>query len=146
MKNIDKIIAIYLDEERKAAQKYTECQAAYQKQLRLLDELRQYETDYKKSFMGTASEGVRIEKINNFNHFIGKLHALIDKQSGNVAIEKKNLDIATQIWHQKQLERKTLTKLDEKMVFRQRHTQAMKEQKQFDEIAQQQHRRNETRD
>jgi len=146
MKNIDKIMAIYLDEENKAARKYMDCQEAYQKQLRLLDELRQYESDYKNKFLNTATEGVRIEKINNFNHFIGKLHTLIDKQRTNVVTEMKNLDIALQIWQQKQLERKTLTKLDEKMVLRQRHIHALKEQKQFDEIALRHHRRKETRD
>ena len=146
MKNIDKIMTIYLEEENMAAQNYIECQETYQKQLHLLDELRRYESDYQKNFLDTASAGVGIDKIKNFNRFIGKLHTLIDKQSGNVATEKKNLDAAMQIWQQKQLERKRLTKLDEKMTLRQRHIQALKEQKQYDEIALRQHRRNESRD
>jgi len=144
MKNIEKVMAIYIDEENKAAQKCMECQELYHKQLCLLDDLRQYEVDYQRNFLEIANEGVRIEKIKNFNNFIRKLHVLIDKQTENVSVEKKNLDAATQIWQTKRLERRRLSKLDEKMAKKQRHAYAISEQKLSDEIALQQHRRNDT--
>ena len=146
MKNIEKIMTIYLDEENRAAQKYLECQNLYEKQLRLLNELRQYETDYKKRFFDTASDGVRIEKIKNFNYFIAKLQVLIDKQTEHVNHEKNNLDIANQVWQKKRLQRRTLGKLDEKMAQKQRKIYARKEQMQVDEIALRQHYRNDTYD
>ena len=141
MKNIEKIMSIYIDEENKAAQKCAECQQLYHKQLRLLEELRQYEADYKKNYLDTAKVGIRIENVKNFNRFITKLHTLIDKQIENLNHEKSNLEIATEIWQKKRLQRRTLTKLDERMAQKHRHAYALKEQKQFDEIALRQYRR-----
>lgn len=146
MKNFEKIMMIYRDEENKAAQKRMECQGLYEKQLRLLDELRRYESDYKKIFFDAATEGVRIEKIRNFNYFIEKLHALIDKQLENVNFERHNLDTATQIWETKRLQRRTLSKFDEKMAQKHRLAYTRMEQKQFDEIALRQYHRKDTYD
>jgi flagellar protein FliJ len=146
MKNIDKLLSVYLDKENKAAQRLMECRNAYQQQLRLLEELRQYEKDYKGSFSHIAMAGVKIEKIQNFNLFIGKLRKIIKNQIENVNIEKKKLEHATLQWQEKRLERKTLDKLDEKNLLNQRLSQAKKEQKQVDEIAMQLHRRREEYD
>jgi len=146
MKNIDKLLSVYLDKENKAAQRLMECRNAYQQQLRLLDELRQYEKDYKGSFSQTAMAGVKIERIQNFNLFIGKLRKIINNQIENVNVEMKKLEHATLQWQEKRLERKTLDKLDEKNLLNQRLSQTKKEQKQVDEIAMQLHRRREQYD
>lgn len=142
MKKLDKILAIYIDDENKAAQKCFECQEHYDRQLQLLEELQQYETDYKKQFLSTASDGVSVAKIKNYQIFIDKLRSLILRQRENVKAEKRNLDIATEVWQEKRLQRRTLDKLEERLRLKERHAHAKNEQKQFDEQAQRQFRRN----
>lgn len=144
MNKIDRIKAIYFDEENKAAQKCMDCQEQYNKQLRLLEELRQYEADYQRKFLDIANKGVQIGKINNYKNFINKLHTLIDKQKERVNAEKKSLEMAIHIWQIKRLEQKRLSKLEEKMIQRHRNVYALKEQKMLDEIALRQHRQNDT--
>lgn len=146
MKNIDKIISIYLDEENRAARELAERQNLYQKQLHLLEELRQYETDYKQNFSTVAISGVRIEAIRNYNTFIGQLRLLINRQMENVNAERRKLETATALWQEKRRERKTLNRLDEKMTTRLRHRLARREQQQLDDLAIQRHQRREQYD
>jgi flagellar export protein FliJ len=141
MKKLRKIISIYLDEENRAARGLVECRNLYQKQLHILEELRQYETDYKRNFSAQAMTGVRIEAIRNYNNFIEKLRALIARQLESVNAERRRVEIATTLWQEKRIERKRLDRLEEKVTTRVRHRQEKREQQQLDEIAIQRHQR-----
>lgn len=134
MKRIDKIQKLYRDNEHNAINNFINQQKAYDNQLSILAELRNYTQQYEASFSQSASSGVSIEVIQNFNNFMCRLRSIIKKQEENVEIENSKLTVARTNWQLTKMKRAGIDQLIDQRAISDQKKSDRNEQKQLDEL------------
>lgn len=135
MKRIERIINIISDEEQKATTEMVNCQNYCDEQSNLLENLVSYEEEYKKNFSSSASAGVAIQYIHNYNNFMVRLKLTTQQQGLNVEQAKKRLAAAIATWQLKKKKRLSLENLNTRLDIRSQNELSLQEQKDQDEMA-----------
>lgn len=135
MKRIERIINIIFDEERKATTEMVNCQRHYDEQLRLLNELFSYESDYRVKFSSNASVGVSIENLHNYNNFMRHLKKTIEHQKSTVSDSKNKTEKSILLWQSRRKKRFSLEKLNSRLDAKEMNELSRLEQKEQDEMA-----------
>jgi len=133
MKRIDRIITLFYEEESKVCAEMNSCQDYYSEQLRILNDLHEYEREYKKNHTAILSSGITIERINNFNNFMARLKLTIKQQSLNVESAQAKLECVRMKWQTAMKRRKMLDKLNTRLDTKSRIKDLQYEQKELDE-------------
>lgn len=135
MKRIERIIDIFINDEKKAISEMVICRKSYDDHIKLLNELYNYEHEYRNNFTLQVETGISIERLNNYNSFMLRLKQTIKQQNNNMEAVKNRLEMATSIWNKKRIKRCSIEnlngRLDQKMISR----QGQREQKEQDEMS-----------
>jgi len=134
LKRIKKIQKLYKNHEDSAVNDYIRQQKSYDDQLHLLTELQNYTQQYVSTFSLSASNGVSIEILKNYNNFMDRLNQIVKKQQNIVEQEFDKLDSARAEWQINRMKRTGIDKLCEKRMRQTDRRLNHLEQKSLDEI------------
>ncbi len=132
---LQRIVELNANDEKKALQALGEAQGKKQNLQKQLENLQQYQQEYKEKLQSSSENGIKIEKLLEFKSFLNKLEQAIEKHNNDISLLNQELRILRKSWENKHLKTKNLQKVCNNASNEENKIEHKKEQYEQDERA-----------
>ena len=108
---LEPVITVAKNREQKAAQAAVESQRILAKNEAKLAELLAYRQEYEKRFEDVGRDGMEINRLNEFRHFLSRLNEAITTQRELIKVKKSEHDKKNLTWTQTRVKHKSIDKI-----------------------------------
>jgi flagellar FliJ protein len=129
------IVDLNATDEKKALEALGKAQRKKKQLQGKLDELLQYQQDYKQKFQTISEIGVNITQLLEFRAFISKLEIAIDGQKKAVLEQEEEVTFVRKTWERKHQKTKSLQKVCDTALEEEVKMEDKREQKEQDDQA-----------
>ncbi len=139
------IVDLNLKNEQKALVALGKAQNKKQELVQQLENLQQYQQEYKNKFKSISEIGVSIDQLVEFRAFINKLGLAIEEQKKAIEEMEKELVFVRQTWESKHQKTKSIQKVCDSALAEEAQVEHKREQNEQDDRATRSGRSNGTR-
>ncbi len=127
------IVDLNATDEKKALEALGKAQRKKKQLQEKLDELLQYQQDYKQKYQTISETGVNITQLLEFRAFISKLEIAIDGQKKAVLEQEEEVTFVRKTWERKHQKTKSLQKVCDTALEEEVKMEDKREQKEQDD-------------
>jgi flagellar FliJ protein len=135
-KRIRPIIRVAESREQKAATELGRAQAQLREQLNRLQDLINYQSEYRARYEQTGRQGVSIQTLHSFNRFLAQLETAIEQQKQAVTTAQDLVSSRRQNWFASRDKVKIYSNVADNYISAENKQEEQQEQKDSDERAQ----------
>ncbi len=132
---LQRIVELNANEEKSALQALGEAHGKKQDLQKQLEDLQQYQQEYKEKLQSSSENGIKIENLIEFKSFLSKLELVIEKHNKDVLCLDQELDVLRKNWEKQHLKTKNLQNICDNAARKERGIEDKKEQYEQDDHA-----------